>query len=139
MDQIKSFFSTHDHFAKHCGIELVHADVGEAKVRMDVHKFHMNGVDVVHGGAIFTLADFAFAIASNSHGSIAMGINVSINFIKSAFAGTLVAEAKEISRNPKLATYFIEVKNEQNDLIATFQGTVYRKKEKLDFNKKTNT
>jgi len=65
--------------------------------------------NVVHGGAIFTLADLAFAAASNSHGTVAVAINASIWFVTAAREGTLYAEAKEVSRNPKLATYSIQV------------------------------
>ncbi|MBW2680422.1 MAG: hotdog fold thioesterase, partial [Deltaproteobacteria bacterium] len=80
---------------------------------------------------IFSLADLAFAVASNSHKTIALAINASISFLKAASGGTLFAEAKEVSINPKLATYDIRVTNEDNDIIALFQGTVYRKKDKI--------
>ena len=64
---------------------------------------HLNGYRTVQGGAIFTLADFAFAAASNAHGTVAVAINVSINFLKAGTTGTLQAEAREVARNPKLA------------------------------------
>jgi len=92
---------------------------------------HLNGYQIVQGGAIFTLADFAFAAASNSHGTIAVAINVSITFIKAAQPGVLVAEAREIARNPKLGTYAVEVRDGQGDLLAQFQGLVYRKNEPI--------
>jgi acyl-CoA thioesterase len=85
----------------------------------------------VQGGAIFTLADFAFAAASNSYGTVAVAINVSISFLKATSSGVLVAEAKETSRNPRLGTYTVDVRDESGDLVATFQGMVYRKKDPL--------
>ena len=54
------------------------------------------------------------------------------SYLKAVNSGTLIAEAKEVSINPKLATYNIQVKNEGDELIATFQGMVYRKKEKIE-------
>jgi acyl-CoA thioesterase len=98
---------------------------------MTLQPHHWNGVGTAQGGAIFTLADFAFAAASNSHGTVAVAINVSITFMKSARTGTLWAEAREISKNPKLGTYTVEVKDDQGDLVALFQGMAYRKSEKI--------
>ncbi|MCD6584336.1 MAG: hotdog fold thioesterase [Desulfobacteraceae bacterium] len=130
MDNIKKFFEN-DRFAEYVGIELMEVTPGKAKVRLKIRPEHLNGVDVVHGGTIFTLADFAFAVASNSHGTIALGINASISYLKAARGGVLTAEAIEVARNPKLATYQINITDEKNDLIAAFQGTVYRKKDKI--------
>jgi acyl-CoA thioesterase len=98
---------------------------------MKIEPYHFNGAKTVHGGAIFTLADFAFAVASNSRGALAMGINTSVSFVKAATKGTLFAEAKEQSLNPKLATYIVRITDDGNDLVAIFQGMVYRKKESI--------
>lgn len=131
MQTIKQFFSTEDKFARHSGIILEEVGPGTATVSMRIEPYHLNGARTVHGGAIFTLADFAFAAASNSHGTLAMGINTSVSFVKAAISGTLRAEARELSRNAKLATYAVQVTDDRGDLIAFFQGTVYRKKEPI--------
>ena len=123
---LRTFF-TRDRFAAHNGIELLDAGPGWAKAQLTVAAQHLNAADVVHGGALFTLADLVFAVASNSHGQLALGINVSISYLKAARAGVLTAEAKEVSRNSKLATYTMEVRDAAGDLIALAQGTVYRK------------
>jgi len=104
---------------------------GKALARMAIGKKHLNSAGTVHGGAIFSLADAVFSVASNSHGTLALAINVSISFFKAATGGTLTAEAEEVSLNPKLATYLITVKDEGGSRIALFQGTVYRKKDTL--------
>jgi len=124
-------FLRNDQFVNHCGIELVSYKPGYALTRMAVQPLHHNALGIVQGGAIFTLADFAFAAASNSHGTVAVAINVSITFMKAGKTGTLWAEASETSRNPKLGSYTVEVKDDQGDLVATFQGLAYRKKDKL--------
>jgi acyl-CoA thioesterase len=98
---------------------------------MVLHPHHLNGLGSVQGGAIFTLADYAFAAAANSHGTVAVAINVSITFMKAAATGTLWAEAREVSKNFKIGSYVVEVKDDQGDLVATFQGLAYRKKDKL--------
>jgi len=130
MDIIKEF-SENDRFAKNLGIELIEVSKGSAKAKMKIKDIHLNSVNTVHGGAIFTLADFAFAIAANTHGNIAVALNVNISFLKAVSEGTLIAEAEEVSINPKIATYMIRVLNEKNELIATFQGMAYRKEKSL--------
>jgi len=130
MESVRIFFKN-DRFADHVGIELLEVSEGRAKAKMEIQEHHLNGVNIAHGGAIFSLADLAFAVASNSHRTIALGINASISYLKAATGGTLIAEAKEVSLNPKLATYEVRVTDENNDLIAIFLGTVYRKKEKI--------
>jgi len=131
MDQIREFFKR-DKFAELAGIELLEISPGCAKARMKVGPQHLNGVNIVHGGAVFTLADLVFAAASNSHGTVAVAINASISFMKATPPGTtLIAEGREVACNPKLATYNIDVTNEAGEIVATFQGMVYRKKDTL--------
>ena len=127
---VKEFLSK-DHFASLLGIELLEAGNGMAKAKLEIKDKHLNGLDIAHGGAIFSLADLAFAAASNSHGNVAVAIHAGIYFIKSVLNGTLYAEATEISRNNKIATYTINITNDQGELIACFQGMVYRKKDTL--------
>jgi len=131
MDTIKRYFSDKDLFARHCGVELLEVRSGWAKASMKIEPYHFNGAKTVHGGAIFTLADFAFAVASNSHGTLAMGINTSVSFVKAATHGTLYAEASEQSRNPRLASYTVHITDDLNDVVAIFQGMVYRKNESI--------
>jgi acyl-CoA thioesterase len=118
-----------DLFAKHTGIELLEAAPGRATARLRLQPHHLNGVGIVQGGAIFTLADLAFAAAANAHGPVAVAINVSITFLKATRSGTLLAEAREVSLNPKLGSYTVEVRDESGSMVALFQGLAYRKTE----------
>ncbi len=131
MKAVRNFFKN-DRFADHVGIELLEVSEGRARAKMEIKDHHLNGVNIAHGGAIFSLADLAFAVASNSHQTVALSINVSISYVKASVAGeTLFAEANEVSLNPKLATYEVRVTDETNDIIAIFLGTVYRKKDRI--------
>jgi acyl-CoA thioesterase len=131
MKELKQFFAAKDLFARHNGIELLEVEPGLAKACMKIEPYHFNAAKTVHGGAIFTLADFAFAVASNSHGTLAMGINTSVSFLKAATKGTLYAVAREQARNPKLASYLVQITDDADDIVAVFQGMVYRKKESI--------
>jgi len=131
MQDIKAFFSR-DRLAAFLDIELVEIAPGRATARLEIADKHLNGVDIGHGGAIFTLADFAFAAASNSHGTVAVGITATISYLKASRAGTvLTAEAREAARTPRLATYEVRVTDPTGDTVALFQGTVYRKRDRL--------
>src|ERR1035441_7681962 len=132
METVKCFFKN-DQFAERANIELLSISPGQAKAKMTLHPHHWNGLGTVHGGAIFTLADFAFAAACNSHGTVAVALNVSITFMKAATTGTLWADAREVSKNFKVGSYAVEVKNDQGELVAQFQGLAYRKKDRLPF------
>jgi len=142
MTDMKQFFSNEDLFARHCGIELLDMGPGWSKARMKIEPYHFNAANTVHGGAIFTLADFAFAVASNSHGTLSMGINTSVSFVKAATRGTLHAEAREQALNPRLASYSVQISDDEDAVVAIFQGMVYRKKESIipaDYNDKLKT
>ena len=126
MEDLKRFFKK-DRFCAFIGVELTEVSEGHAKAKLDIKEHHLNGVGIVQGGAIFTLADFAFAAASNSHGTVAVGINTSISYVTAVSGGTLYADAREISKNHKIGTYTVDVTNEKGEMIAIFQGMVYRK------------
>ena len=123
----KETFFDKDTFAKYCGIELVEAGGGNAEARLTIQPHHLNGVGTVHGGMIFSLADLAFAAACNSHGTVAVAINVNIQYLKAISSGVLVAKAREVSLSRKIGTYSVQVTDGEGNLIASFQGMAYRK------------
>jgi acyl-CoA thioesterase len=120
-------FFAQDSWAREAGIELVDVSPGRATVRMEVDERHRNSHGTVHGGALFTLADTAFALASNAHGVPASAINATISYVTAASRGTLYAHAEEFSLNPKIATYTVTVTDDVGTRIAIFQGMVYRR------------
>ncbi len=120
-------FIQNDRFAKLVGTKLVEVKPGYARVQMEVTENHLNGVNMVQGGAIFALADYAFAAACNSSGMLTVGINVNISYIKSPRGKVLTAIANEVSSGKKICSVHIDVQDENNDLIAVVQATGYRK------------
>ena len=131
INRAREFFAA-DSFARENGMELVTVSPGRATVSMQVSDRHKNSHGTVHGGALFTLADTAFALASNSHGIPAAAINASISYLTAARDGTLTAEAEEFTRNPKLASYTVVITDDEKRRIAIFQGMVYRKTPKRE-------
>lgn len=115
-----------DRFAHAMGVRFVDGGPGYATVAMTVGEQHLNFNGTCHGGAIFALADAAFGLASNSHGTIAAGIDAHITYQAAAAAGDeLAAVAVEVSRTRKLAVYRIDVTRADGAMISSFTGTVY--------------
>jgi acyl-CoA thioesterase len=129
---IKEFFKD-DRYAAFSGIELLEVEPGKAKAKMDIRDMHLNAGNVVQGGAIFTLADLAFAAAVNAYGNLAMSIETSIQYFKGIGSGTLFAEAKAVHIHKKLATFEVRVTNQDEELIALFVATAFRKEIPLPF------
>ena len=128
MKKIKKFFEENDKLAKFLDFNIEEVKLGYAKVSVVIKEKHLNGANVAHGGVIFSLADYAFAIASNSHGNLALSINSSISIINGAKENDkLIAIAKEVSKNHKLGVYEVLVIDSKGKKIALFQGMVYIK------------
>ncbi len=105
------------------GIEIVDVRPGYAKVKLAVEPRHHNAVGIVQGGVYFTLADFAFAVASNTQDSEAtLSIESSISFFKPVTAGTLFAEANLLHRSRSLQSFEVPVTNENGETVALFYG-----------------
>ena len=130
MEKVVEFFKR-DKFAEDVGVELLECSPGYAKAQLKITDKHLNSVGLVHGGAIFALGDLVFAVSCNSHGTVAVAINVSISFIKAVKSGVLTAEAREVAINPKIGSYKIDITNEEGEIVAVFQGLAYRKKESI--------
>lgn len=122
-----------DNFARENGIVLVSCNPGHAIVKVEITSRHLNGAGVVHGGLLFTLADFAFAAATNSYGKVALSINATMNFFEKSTSGTIIAEATEISRSNKLIHCDINIRQENGPLLANFKGTAYVTKTEIKF------
>ncbi len=128
MNELERFVAN-DRLARLLGIQVISCGNGAARARMEVGDHHLNSAGMLHGGAIFALADAAFAAASNSRGSLAVAVNASISYLKAVTGGVVTAEAEEVSLGSRLATYLIRVRDGEGSEIALFHGTVYRKKE----------
>jgi acyl-CoA thioesterase len=126
-------FLAGDRFAADAGVELLEVSNGYARARMEITPRHFNGGGVCQGGAIFTLADLAFAAASNSHAKLTFSIQSDIRFFRSERSGFLYAEAREIYNHTRISSCEVRITNEAGDLVAVFTGSGYRKDTQLPF------
>ncbi len=123
---VASLFNERDKLARFLGIKVTKANNGYAEAMGELKEEHKNGLNIAHGGFIFTLADLAFAAASNSHGKKAVAIEVSISYIKPITEGILTAVAEEISNGKNISRYIVKVLNQKKEVCALFKGTAYK-------------
>ena len=120
-----------DPFARYLGIELVELRTGYARMQMQLEENLLNFIGIPHGGAIFTLADQAFAAACNARGWVSVALNANIAFLAAAKPDCrLTATAEEMSYGRKTASYQVLIEDEQGQRIATFHGLAYRLEKK---------
>ena len=115
-------------FVRALNIRLISLSEGQSTVEMDYRPELMDNIyQRAHGGALFALIDEAFETAAQTHGTIAVALNVNVTYIRPPVAGErLRATAREISATRKTATYDIRVANMDDDLIAVCQAVAYR-------------
>jgi acyl-CoA thioesterase len=114
-----------DPFPAANGMQLVELRPGFAKTALKIEDRHRNNLGTVHGGAIFTLAAFAFGAAAKSNGKTAFGVSTSLSFSKAARSGILYAEANVVASSRRISTCTVRVTDDNDQLIAVFQGTAY--------------
>ncbi|MGQ9615114.1 MAG: PaaI family thioesterase [Spirochaetota bacterium] len=127
IESIKAFIQERDSLISLFNMEILDFSAGSASVRMTVRKEHTNAASVCHGGALFSLADVAFALASNSHGTLALALDVSISFLRAVPVGeTITARCTERYRGRSTGTYIIEVEDSSGKLVALLKATAFR-------------
>jgi len=122
-------------FALAMHMELVELELGYSVVEMIYDPSTMNNIyDRAHGGAIFGLIDEAFEAACQTEGTIAVALNVNVTYVSSPQAGTcLRAEARQVSRTKKTASFDIKVSEKDGSLIATCQALAYHTGKPIPF------
>lgn len=123
---LKKFF-LNDEFARQNGIEIVEISEGYARTQVHLEPRHLNAGGSVQGGVLFTLADLAFAAATNSHGTLTVTSTANITFVRGASTGIITAQAKELVNSRHLPFCEVRVTDEQDNIIAIFTASGYRK------------
>ncbi|PCN49912.1 phenylacetic acid degradation protein PaaD [Candidatus Geothermarchaeota archaeon ex4572_27] len=130
--ELKRLFDkfSQDPYCRLLGIRLLELKRGYSKVALRVTEDMLNFHGVAHGGLILSVADAAFAAASNSHNRVAIALNININYRRPVRAGEeLVAEAFEESLGRTTALYRVVVRDSAGNVVAICEGLAYRRDE----------
>lgn len=117
-----------DHFSQWLGLQPLAVSPGACTLRLTVRREMLNGFGIAHGAITYALADSALAFASNSRGRHAVSVETSISHTAPLLEGEVItAVATEESLSNRIAIYRVEVRNQEDKVVALFKGTVYRK------------
>ncbi|MES9843515.1 MAG: hydroxyphenylacetyl-CoA thioesterase PaaI [Candidatus Sedimenticola sp. PURPLELP] len=131
-EQIGRWMEQHDRYARLLGMQLEAVEAGYARVSMTVTADMLNSVGVTHGGVTFGMADFAFAVASNAHGTVAVALTAQISYPAAGREGDrLIAEAREESKTRRTGLYTVEVRTGEGRQVGLFTGTVFRRSDSV--------
>ncbi len=125
-DIVKYKMFDNDAFSQWLGIQLIAVSEGNVSICMTVREEMTNGFKIAHGGITYSLADSAFAFASNSWGEQAVSIETSISHTRPVHVGdVLTAETNMENKSKRLAIYHVKVTNQDDKVVALFKGTVF--------------
>ncbi len=135
IDKIRERFSSDRFAVQAAGAEIDLAEPGRAVCSMALRPVHLNSNSVPMGGAIFTLADFAFAVAANAYSDlITVTQQVSVEFLAASRGASLIAEAKCMRQGRSSCFYTVEVRDELGTKVAylTVNGRSLHRPEKTE-------
>lgn len=122
-----------DAFSQWLDIKLIEVEEGRCLLKCRLTDKMLNGYKIAHGGILFSLADSAIAFASATYGRVAVAIDHSISFIKKAVSGDVLSvKAETLSMGFKTGVIRVEITNQNEELVAVVNGTVYRTGERFE-------
>lgn len=120
----------HDAMSKWLGIQIISVEKGNVILKMTVKDEMLNGFSIAHGGITYSLSDSCIAFSANSHGRLAVSVETSISHLAKVEPGDeLTTSIEEVSLSHTFGIYNVLIHNQNNKLVSTFKGTMYRKSE----------
>lgn len=122
-DEIIELFSNDRFATRQAGVSIVEAGERYARCEMEITGCHLNAMGKVMGGALFTLADLAFAVAANHDKLEWVSTTSTINYLSSACSGTLTAEAHCLKQGRRSCVYSINIRKADSTTVAVVTTT----------------
>ena len=127
IEEVRELFGNDRFATEACGCRVLEASRGHAVCAFDIAPIHLNAMGNVMGGAIFTLADFALAIACNMGEDPTVAVNNTIEYLNSSKGSTLIATCDADKSGRNLGFYTVEVKDDLDTLVAEMTATCFRR------------
>lgn len=125
LEQMEAFFRRDTFAYERAGCRIVEGWVGHGVCEMDITPGHLNAEGHVMGGAIFTLADYAFAVATMCGAAASVSLSSTIEFMTSSRGTKLIATANLDKPGRKVGFYTIDVTDDLGESIAKVVTTCY--------------
>ena len=127
IEEVRKLFGNDRFATEACGCRVLEASRGHAVCAFDIEPIHLNAMGNVMGGAIFTLADFALAIACNMGEEPTVAVNNTIEYLNSTKGSTLIATCDADKSGRNLGFYTVEVKDDLDTPVAKMTATCFRR------------
>ena len=127
IEEIRAFFANDRFATEACGCEILEAERGHAVCACDITQTHRNAMGNVMGGAIYTLADFALAVACNVGEKPTVSVSSTIEYLSTAKGSRLIATADANKSGRALGFYTIDVTDEHQTPVARMVATCFRR------------
>ncbi|MPM47856.1 hypothetical protein SDC9_94577 [bioreactor metagenome] len=119
-----------DRFAREAtGIVIEKADVHYARCSLNLEPKHLNVRGAVMGGVIFTLADFAFAVAANMGNSPTVTLSSSIQYLNASKGERLIAETCCEKEGKSTCCYTLRIRDELGTEVAAVTSVGFHMEE----------
>lgn len=118
LDRIRAKFAEDKYATETTGIDITEAGDGHSKVELDLDERHYNAMGNVMGGVLFTMADFAFAVATNSGNENCVTLGSHISFLRSPKGKHLTAVAECVKKGRNTSFYQVRVMDECGRTVA---------------------
>ena len=118
LEKAREYFSKDLFATEVTGIEIDEVGENYARCSLKIEDRHKNAANQVMGGALFTLADFAFAVAANSAGSLTVTAVSQISYLGAAKGDTLIAETKLIKNGRRNCFFEITINDNLGNSVA---------------------
>lgn len=116
-----------DSMSQWLGIELISVEKGNVTLKATVRKEMTNGFNIAHGGITYSISDSSLAFSANAYGIHAVSVETSISHLKPVYVGdVLTTKVEEISISKRIGVYIVNIYNQDNLLVSTLKGTMYR-------------
>ncbi len=127
LEEIRTFFSA-DRYATECaGAVIDEARPGYACVHAEIQPRHRNAMGGVMGGVVCTLADFAFAVATNCGGTPTVSVNLSCSYLGAPRGERLRARAQPVKDGRSVVFYTVDVDDDLGNPVARVEITGMKK------------
>ena len=124
IEEIREYFSK-DRYAYDTGAYIEDVRECYAKISLELGDKHLNAVGGVMGGVYFTIADFAFAVASNTDTPGTVSLTSDISFLGVPKSKKIFAEAELVRNGRTTCCYNISVTDEKGNPVAAVKTVGY--------------